>query len=93
MAPATAGRVAAPTVAAALYPDPARGQLQLQLAEANAPVQVAVFNARGVQVHRRQLPGGSAKEASTSVAGLEPGLYTLREVQADRTTSTRFEKE
>ena len=93
LAPAPAARVAAPAGAAALYPNPAREQLQLQFAEASAPAQIAVFNARGVQVLSRQLPGGSAKEASISVAGLEPGLYTLRVVQAGRTTSTRFEKQ
>ena len=90
---AGAARLAAPTTVAAVYPNPAREQLQLQLKEEAGPAQVSVFNARGVQVLNRQLPAGSSVGATLSVAGLEPGLYTLRVVQAGHITSTRFEKE
>ena len=90
---AGAARLAAPATVVALYPNPAREQLQLQLKEEAGPAQVSVFNARGVQVLSRQLPAGSSVGAALSVAGLEPGLYTLRVVQAGHITSTRFEKE
>ena len=90
-APAGAARLA--PAGAALYPNPARQQLYVYRPDAEAPAQVAVFNARGVQVLSRQLPAGSPHEAALSVADLAPGLYTMRVVQAGRTTSTRFEKE
>lgn len=91
-APATAARLAPAAPTAALYPNPAREQLQVQLAAAEVPARVTVFNARGVAVLSRELPAGRAADA-VSVAGLEPGLYTVRIEQAGRVTSTRFEKE
>ncbi|MET4075603.1 cellulase family glycosylhydrolase [Hymenobacter sp. UYCo722] len=92
-APATVTAARLAPAGAALYPNPARQQLQVYLPDAEAPAKVAVFNSRGVQVLSRQLPAGSSSEAALSVANLAPGLYTLRVVQAGRTTSTRFEKE
>ncbi|WP_457064704.1 cellulase family glycosylhydrolase [Hymenobacter sp. UYAg731] len=92
-APAAAARLAAPTVAAALYPNPAQQQLHLTLLQPDQAATIVVFNARGKQVLSRQLPASATTDASVAIGALEPGLYTLRVVQAGQATSTRFEKE
>ena len=75
-APATAARLAAPTVAA-LYPNPAQQLLHLTLPQPDKAATIVVFNARGKQVLRRELSASAATDASVAIGALEPGPLHL----------------
>ncbi|GAA4046615.1 hypothetical protein GCM10022409_35840 [Hymenobacter glaciei] len=88
----TAARTAS-TAELQLYPNPVQNQLQLTLAQPGSAASVQIINAYGKQVRTQQLSASTATDATIAVEGLEPGVYTLRLVEGDRITSTRFVKE
>ncbi|WP_072052929.1 cellulase family glycosylhydrolase [Hymenobacter terrenus] len=92
LAPATSARPITST-AAALYPNPAQQQLHIALAQPGKAARIVVFNTRGRQVLSQELPASNSTDARVAIGALEPGLYTLRVVQADQVTSTKFEKQ
>ncbi len=76
-----------------LYPNPVAGELHLRLAEGSTAGHLEVLNAQGKRMLARELMTGETAEARLAVDSLVPGIYTLRVVQGDRVTSTRFVKE
>ena len=78
--------------AVALYPNPAQDQLTVTVPAGNSRAEVAVFNARGQQVLSRTVAAGS-HSARLAVAGLEPGLYSVRVTREGRTTTHRLVKQ
>ncbi|GAA4046591.1 hypothetical protein GCM10022409_35810 [Hymenobacter glaciei] len=88
----TAARVAS-SPELQLYPNPVQNKLHLTLTQPGTAASLYVINAYGKPVQTLTLPASTSPEAAISVEGLEPGIYTLRVVEADRTTSTKFVKE
>lgn len=78
--------------AVALYPNPAQDQLTVTLPVGSGRADVAVFNARGQQILTRSVAAGG-QSARLAVAGLEPGLYSVRVTREGRTTTHRLVKQ
>jgi len=77
--------------AVALYPNPAQRQLTVALPAGEGSAQVAVFNSRGREVLTRTAPAGTPVQLA--VAGLEPGIYSVRVTHQGRVTTHRFVKQ
>ncbi len=66
-----------------MYPNPAHGQVQIEMAPQSISRSVLVFNALGQQVLAGQLPAHSTG-AALPLARLVPGVYTVRCGRASR---------
>jgi hypothetical protein len=58
-----------------LWPNPARGELSLQVPFATGPLTLSLYDCAGKMVRRFSL---SSKTARVSVRGLAPGIYVAR---------------
>ncbi|MBX0290319.1 T9SS type A sorting domain-containing protein [Hymenobacter sp. HSC-4F20] len=83
-------QVTVPTGAAlaVAYPNPAREELRVVLANPALPGALSLVDGRG-QVVRRLQATGSSGPLKLPTAGLAPGLYLLRVQQGSHTSTTR----
>ncbi|OWP64122.1 hypothetical protein CDA63_05170 [Hymenobacter amundsenii] len=74
---------------AAVYPNPVRGEAQVQLPDPVGAATLELLSAQGQVVRRLAVPAGRG-HASLTTTGLPGGVYLLRVQQAGTSTTTRL---
>ncbi len=76
--------------AVAVYPNPTKDELNVQLLETGNARELRIFNNQGREVKRVSLPAGQTK---VDVRLLEPGIYYLHTNHGQQSVKTRFSVE
>lgn len=78
------------TITFEMFPNPAQNTLNIQLAQQQSPVQIAIYNVLGEKMMFKQ--GVSAQQITLDISMLNPGSYVVQVGTVEQVTSRAFTK-